>query len=262
MAGAMSAAGMIVEFVGLPGTGKTSLCRAVALLLRQAGLPVTEPMQVVSGSPHRAVRTLRKLGVVLPEVLRSPRKALAVGRVIATTGQRSRADFLAQWFNWELVTGLQRRCRGRCGIHLFDQGAIQALWSIRFGASRGTLELLAGALPLEGSVPDRVVAVRSGLARIEERLVDRQGAESRIEREHLQLRALWPRIVSLFEENLALVRSLSSRGALELEVFDNGAPGSIEAGAAGLAERLGVRPGMHRRRVEPALRTGTGDRAR
>ena len=178
----------------------------------------------------------------------------------AARGFGSRSSSRRYWLWWQLRAP-RRICRRRSGLHLFDQGAFQALWSIRFGAAQGTTEALARTLLPGVSLPRLVVVVESELGAIEARLVHRKDADSRIEREHVQIRSQWPRLIRLLEENVGVVRSCSAYGACDVEVIDNGEHGSVERSARLLVEAARARTPDYRPVRERALRAGTTGRA-
>lgn len=125
--------GFVVDFVGLPGAGKSTLSRAVADALRAAGANVAEPTQDVTRAPNRR---LRKLAFAARTLLRHPWSSLVVVRHIIATRQRTARDLWSCAFNFLYTCGLVAKITREPGIHLLDQGYFNALWGISFSASR------------------------------------------------------------------------------------------------------------------------------
>ena len=119
---------LLVTFVGLPGTGKSTLCARVAQLLRQRGIPC----RVLEESAYRKYRN--KVGWLAREVIGHPWRAVCSLRAILATGQPSVLDLVKMVVNWFCLSFLIRRAARAGGVSLFDEGLFQALWSIGLGA--------------------------------------------------------------------------------------------------------------------------------
>jgi hypothetical protein len=173
---------VLIEFVGVPGAGKSTLSRLVADRLIAEGCPVSEPSHWLDHGTRPWWRRLRKAWMLALELLAHPCNSVRVARRIAATKQR---EFGALWrliANWLVVTSLTRRARRRGGCSVFDQGRWQALWSIaldaRSGGEVGNLHALLDRLP----APDLVVVVDAAVDTAKDRLDSRRGGDSRVER--------------------------------------------------------------------------------
>jgi Fe2+ transport system protein B len=69
---------LVIEFLGLPASGKSTLSHAAADALRRHGMPVAEPTYVADHLMAGGRRYLHKLGRVSNEVLCRPRGAASV----------------------------------------------------------------------------------------------------------------------------------------------------------------------------------------
>ena len=150
------AAGRVVEFVGLPGAGKSALSREVAALLRAKGLIVSEPTRRLD-QLGMAWRTLAKVGYGIGGAVAAPRTGARWMRTFNTMRQRSLADTGRVALNWFFLAGLSRGLAHRPGVHLLDQGIFQGLWSAGYAARDGALqarELVAAVLD---ALPPRIL---------------------------------------------------------------------------------------------------------
>ena len=179
-----SAAGLIVEFVGLPGAGKSALARQVSVLLTDRGVAVSQS----TGQLDRlgvAGRTWFKVGYALQGAMAGPvRGGRWLGRFLEM-GQRGLTDTGRVALNWFFLIGLTRRLASRSGVHLLDQGIIQGLWSAGYAARRGVRSDPEVAAALREVLPPRmlVVVVETSPERLVDRLQQRAGGDSRLERD-------------------------------------------------------------------------------
>jgi hypothetical protein len=175
---------LVVEFVGLPGVGKSHLTRVVARRLAAVGTPVRSPALRVNHELGTFRRVLYKFGVSAAEMLRRPGYAVHIGRELMRSGQQRRVDVVRLSYNWFFLVGLLRRARSQPIVELLDEGTVQLLWSIGFdGDERAMHErssnLLSGsALPM----PDVVVVVEAPLGLIQSRLESRMSRAGRLDR--------------------------------------------------------------------------------
>ena len=169
----------VIEFVGLPGAGKSVLSVKVAALLRARGLDVAEPTHVLNHRVGSARRRVTRVAVALRQIAVSPARSCAGARAIAATAQHRHRDFLKSLTAWLLA--LDTIGRTRAAVTILDQGLFQALWSIQWSAERETTRiaaLAARALPPSMGV----VIVETDPHVVRRRLAGRDAPASRLER--------------------------------------------------------------------------------
>ena len=174
-----------VEFVGLPGAGKSEVSRAVAKVLRARRLAVFEPSYELDHATPPAERRSSKLWLAVRAWAQSPRQSRFWLRTLVRSRQESRRRLGDAAINWFYLLGSAQRCAGVPGIHVFDQGLLQALWSIGYAARRAEVvspELLGR---LTRALPRRaiVVFVDADLRIIRNRLTGRVKGRSLLERD-------------------------------------------------------------------------------
>jgi hypothetical protein len=172
---------VLVEFLGLPGAGKSTVARRVRKSLEQRGIPVNDSACALLNREDRIGRSLVKLAYVVNGFVNYPRYTVLSANSVLRTEQRSVADLAKTLFNWLFVSSLVRDYGNRAGVCLLDEGIFQALWSIGFSAKKDStarmLEVLLGLIPF----PTAVVAIESSLTVIERRLSTRRNHWSRLE---------------------------------------------------------------------------------
>ena len=175
---------IFVEFIGLPGSGKSTLSRRVAQALRGRGVAVTEATYWLDHVVHKHVRQFVKVFLALSNVLTNPRLTLYCLDDIRRTRQRTALDFLMTFLNFTYVSQTIKILSRIPGVHLLDQGLFQAMWSIGYSSSVGesVLELCGRTLRL--ALPARLVTVvvHASMDTVAERLAMRATRGSRLER--------------------------------------------------------------------------------
>jgi len=211
--------GLLVEFIGLPGSGKSTIAHAVADLLRLRGTPVSEPTWRSDHASSPASRTLRKGALALAASARDPRLAREVLHRIAESEQPTPRETLKLAVNALYVAETAARCAQLPGIHIFDQGVLQQLWSLLYRAGNTRYAELHCARQVAAcGARIRVVVVDAPLGTIAARLAARTGGASRLERHLLEqgAHAVLARAVAAQHRVEAVAEALSARGMVRL----------------------------------------------
>ncbi len=176
---------VVAEFLGLPGAGKSTVAHALASELRQRGVEVSEPTGETDRLPSGRARRLAKLRLAAAGALTGRGAPVQTARAILGSSQSDAAALPASLVNWLYLAGLYVRARSGSGVTLLDQGLLQAVWSIAFGAAlphrvapESWVELVCPILP-PGSI---AVLVEADDATVRRRLAGRTGGMSRLDR--------------------------------------------------------------------------------
>jgi hypothetical protein len=235
---------LVVEFVGLPGVGKSHATRLVATRLAAAGTPTRSSALRVNHELGRCRRVLYKSAVAAAEALSRPGRASRVGRTLVRSGQQSRVDVIRLSYNGLFLVGLLRRARTRPVVELLDEGIFQLLWSIGFAGDerviRDCSSILLGREAHGVPMPDVVVVVEAPLGLIEARLALRGSRVARADRmEATQRHAALVRgahlLAEILSDDAGLVGGVS--GPL-LRRIRNGDPNELDADVDTLVAEL------------------------
>ncbi len=170
----------IVELCGLPGAGKTSI--ATDLGREEGSLITSRPALGIGPEVPAARRLSRKLGLVASASIRRPALEATMARGIRRSGQPGPGEAASRWVQWASTQALMSRARRAPGVHLFDEGVIQALWSLGLrGDPADVLQTLADSAG-RWSRPDLVVVVDPRIDLLVRRLRDRPSQHSRVQR--------------------------------------------------------------------------------
>src|SRR5215469_8524007 len=188
---------MIIELFGPPGVGKTTFACSLAARLRERGRSVN---LVLSYRPSEYPLTSRgdrvaRLGI--PAAMRRLARPMvesfaAAGHSVSTCEAHAMAELMRLLAPRNVIWSLRLRqyilrlCRSRRGaalvgnIALFDQGLVQAVYSLALlarAADRERIALALDAVP----VPDLLVRIDAPPEIVGARLVERRIRQGRIE---------------------------------------------------------------------------------
>lgn len=165
---------IVVEFVGAPAAGKTTLSKAVADRLSETVDYVWEPTRAI-GTQTRSQRVGNKVRYVTEYAFCAPITSFGMVQKMSQTAQQNHSDTIRVSFNWLYVCGLSR-CTGD-ELTLLDQGVFQALWSIGYSSELDWKRALRALTVPSSVLPDFLVVVTAD----EATLTDRLGADHRSE---------------------------------------------------------------------------------
>jgi hypothetical protein len=98
---------------------------------------------------------------------------------LVASGQRRPIDGFARWLSWSTTQQLIRESRGVRGVHVLDEGVLQALWSIGLRADvEPVLQMLTGK-PRSWQLPDLVIVIDAPVPLVDGRLSSRSSEHSR-----------------------------------------------------------------------------------
>lgn len=232
---------MLIEFLGLPGCGKSTLSHSVAEQLRHEGLAVDEATYVLSHRRHKLARLRSKLVHLADYAAHHPRVAWRHIRAIQRTRQASLADLRNSGMNWLFVSSISVSRPSERMIMILDQGIAQAVWSIGWAAQSDTwLDLLSAPSVRTSAMPDLVVSVRADLETIEGRLGARRVRASRMDGLARDLEALR----KAEAKKQAVISKLC---AMKIPVFEakNNDLDELTSSAREIASVIKKRPPMH-----------------
>jgi hypothetical protein len=172
-------ASTIVEFFGLPGVGKSYVAALMRRGLSDLGIASRIADRGVSPEVTGHVRVRRKLRSVATQGLAHPVRSI---RALGAIGQRDASSSLSRSVQWLVTQALFAQARRSGGVHLFQEGVLQALWSIGL---RGSPERMLGLLrgdALDPILADLAVVVEAPMEVVRSRLGSRGSGHSRTER--------------------------------------------------------------------------------
>lgn len=171
---------LVVEFCGLPGSGKSSLAGQTCRAFRAAGVEAHVIDTPVSAAVPTHTRLRRRGSLALAGLAAQPLDTARAARLVAATGPSPRdgAALLAQLLTVQRLTA---RARLRGGVALLEEGTVQTMWSLALRSTTGTFEAIHRELTA-GCGSDVVVVVEAPSDVLLGRLDRRPSRHSRTQR--------------------------------------------------------------------------------
>ncbi len=228
-----------VEFLGLPGAGKSGVSRRVGKLLEGQGIRVLETAYELTHRTGAGKRRLIKSAHIAREIALRPLDSARSVRAILATKQRTTSDLVGAVSNWLFVSDLLRDHGRVPAIQLLDEGIFQALWSVGFGAAVDDLPAVVKAVGASCSLPDVVVIVNASLATVEQRLRVRGLRQSRLEDRLDTDRGILERSGRLMDEVRSILFGMAkSERKIHIQEVVNDREQDLEPNARALAGAL------------------------
>ena len=121
---------LVVELVGIPGSGKSRRARTLAERLRERGVDVGRPQAPLAPSVPTGRRLARKTVACGATAVTEPGTAVRVLRGVLRSGQPGPGEALGRLVQWFVAEDVAARAARRRGVSIVDEGLVQALWSI------------------------------------------------------------------------------------------------------------------------------------
>lgn len=170
---------IVVEFVGPPAAGKTTLSKAVGQELKKTGYNVHLPAtKIAEHSTFKRIVT--KVPIAIQWFVSKPTTTVPNTFFILRSNQKDFRNYTKLVLNWHLVCGLHSRSNAE--VTLLDQGVFQALWAIGYESELGWEEAIRCVEVPESAIPDIVVVVKTDEHVLADRLGPSHESKARVSR--------------------------------------------------------------------------------
>ena len=221
----------IIEFYGLPGSGKTFIKDRLKKVLEEKGVKQIDDKLK---KRNKLMRIVYKLFIACQEFIAYPGRFFSLMKMVSKSGQKTKWDWAVVLFNWILMRSLYNR-PFRDGIILVDQGMFQAVWSTLLNAEN------------EISVEDIISESRAGFPNVlcvvdvsretmEQGIKERDTNDSRLEKtDKEESKQLLDKGIAVHE----LIMDYITKNRCEYVIVDNNdRDDSIDKAVQELADRI------------------------
>jgi thymidylate kinase len=150
-----------VELAGIPGAGKTTLCRHVEELLETAGMAVARPLAAIGPDQPVHLRLGRKAIRVGYVSVSAPVMTARITSALARSGQPGIKELVARVAQVQVTQQALLRAASSPVLTLLDEGMLQSLWSAGLRGQRLKPMLQVMRSAPSRSFPDMVVVVNT-----------------------------------------------------------------------------------------------------
>ena len=165
--------GVVIEFFGMPGVGKTTLARGIAADLSQHGHNATFLAMDAPVDLNRYIKLARQVGDIGRYVAARPQEIFRAVRVLRYFPQPNALTYTKVMRYWLLTCAIIDRSRSGADIVLCDQGLYQGLYSLALLTSTPDREVFSTALHLLPR-PDLAILVTADRETVRARLSGRR----------------------------------------------------------------------------------------
>jgi thymidylate kinase len=161
--------GVMIEFFGMPGVGKTTLARGVVADLRRHGYDAAFLAMDAPRDLNRYLKLASQIGVAARYAATRPRQALSVTRVLGHFPQPDLITLAKVTRYWLLTCAMIDRSACQADVVVCDQGFYQGLFALALLTPAPDQAAFCAALRLF-PMPDFAVLITADLETIRTRL--------------------------------------------------------------------------------------------
>lgn len=126
---------LIVEFVGLPGSGKTTIAKEIYDRGNIAGNTVDYPLYIFYKKSWISRNVSKLLNIFFFAVV-NPLVFLTIIKMVVTSGQKRPSDYFRLSLNSVYIISIIKKFSTSENIVLFDEGILHHGWAIKLGAKK------------------------------------------------------------------------------------------------------------------------------
>jgi thymidylate kinase len=137
-----SMSSLLIEFIGIPGAGKSTISKRAVHLMSKDDVCVKQPTYDINNGLSSLVRPFAKIPYVVYE-------SMGIKNTALSTYIKQKGIYHLNFkllFNWLFVNGVIGWEVGKKQITVLDQGLLQALWSFHLSEPEHTTELFRSVL--------------------------------------------------------------------------------------------------------------------
>ena len=237
-----------VEFFGLPGSGKTTVARALIAQLRDQGYEVSFGGETMGDHLPMWRRSLRRFGLICGELAWRPAVLVRSAAHLGSASSELKDRAKTVWNYCSVLAMSRRHSRLRQDVLVLDQGLVQALWTGEMHREQSDPPLGAATIGADWIESCLFVHVRSSPRTARSRLQRRVEKTSRMQRpDRIGDQALWNKAARIDIDLAGQIESELSQRSLEdrlihLRCDSRATPDELASSIIAHLETVGGRP--------------------
>lgn len=176
---------MIVEFLGVSGSGKTTVAKKLKSEWENAGIKVVWDTYELYANHGWLTRNLRKAGRIMAFSLSHPRWIVGIYSFIRHKIRKT-DDFFIPLFNGIYLKSILDYAKTDSQIHIFDEGPLQWLWGIKLREKSEVKQEDVKKIYKMFDYRSRIYVIETDPSTIESRLLNRNKETRILEEENIR----------------------------------------------------------------------------
>ncbi len=209
---------MIVEFIGLPGSGKTTIAKNVYFQKSIALRKIRYPLFFLYRKSWFK-RNIIKSFKVTKYVLCNYFKSISILKSIYDTNQNSIIQIIRLYFNFMFLLATYGEFKECDDVIIFDEGLLHFMWAIQYASENQLDSINIRQFMDYGIQPDVVVKIDCDANTVFERLILR-GPKTRLDKE-VNLLCKIKESIDKFDYILSNLKSLKLDSRIDIVSIDN-----------------------------------------
>ena len=174
---------VVLDYYGIPGSGKSTTSHALAEKYREEGKSVIEPSYDYDHHGSCITRKLKKISATIQFGMKSPGRFLSVYRLVKLNGYTRTSGLLNQIVNIVTKVSAVEKYNGKVDYIIFDEGLTQAAISLSINSEYPSTGNFKSILDLIPDIPEiKLVQVTLDVHEALKRIELRNSKDTRVEK--------------------------------------------------------------------------------
>lgn len=210
----MSNRHLLIEFIGLPGAGKSTISKQVREELKDSDI-IFDNLIGIECPLSRLNRSIWKIKYIVKEIVLHPAFNLKQINLILRSKQETFMDFIIVTTNWIIMMGQWRKGKKTGKNIISDQGIVQAVWSVFLSAKE---DMCIEEFLDQVDLPDIVFYIKIDREIMKLRLTKRNSGQSRMERKNnFNDEEIYLKSIEIFKQ----IKKYLNKRNVSLTIIDN-----------------------------------------
>ncbi|QZY55340.1 AAA family ATPase [Crassaminicella profunda] len=168
---------LIIEFVGLPGSGKSTIVNQVVKKCREIEIDIVQPGSEIINETSRVIRNIKKLNPSLKYLIDNQKQSYEFIKGIRKNNIKSIRDHYKMIYYYIFIASMIHKAKVCPKINFLDEGMFQVLWAINFLSKDNNWTYLLEKVVRYDLLPDIIFLVEADKEEVFDRLDKRNSGK-------------------------------------------------------------------------------------